>query len=174
MGFWTNKGTGKKNVLFQILIFNFLVNRWSQEAVLLRTWSTHEYSKSWEGQSPGTNGSQENCTYKFWKRRFFLAGNQLYDCFTHRGGSCQKPCQKICQKKSIDVFIHKQRHLSIDMKTKIVQHVPRINISIWHKTCDMWHAACDMQHVTCDIITNTHFWAYTWKQKLFSMSQGST
>ena len=31
-----------------------------------------------------------------------------------------------------------------------------------------------MWHVTYDIITNTHFWAYTWKQKLFSMSQGST
>ena len=30
------KGTGKKNVIFQILIFNFL----------LRTWSTHEYSES--------------------------------------------------------------------------------------------------------------------------------
>ena len=41
-----NKGSGKKNVAFQILIFNFLVNRWSQEAVLLRTRSTHEYSKS--------------------------------------------------------------------------------------------------------------------------------
>ena len=74
----------------------------------------------------------------------FLAGNQLYDCFTHRWGWCQKPCQKI----SIDVFIHKQRHLSIDMKTKIVQHVPRINISIWHKTCDMRHVTCNMWHVT--------------------------
>ena len=25
---------------------------------------------------------------------------------------------------------HKQQHLSIEMKTKMVQHVPRINISI--------------------------------------------
>ena len=25
-----------------------------------------------------------------------------------------------------------------------------------------------------DIMTNNHFWAYTWKQNLFSMSQGST
>ena len=46
------------------------------------------------------------------------------------------------------------------MQTKVVQHVPRINISIWH--------------MTCDIIKNTHFWAYPWKQKFFSMSQGST
>ena len=67
----------------------------------------------------------------------------------------------------IVIYTHKQQHLSIDMKTKIVQHVPTINLSIWHVTCDM-------RHVTCDIITNTHFWAYTWKQKLFSMSQGST
>ena len=44
---------------------------------------------------------------------------------------------------------YKYSFLSIDMKTKVVQHVPRINISIWHMTCDMWHA-------TCDIITNTH------------------
>ena len=62
---------------------------------------------------------------------------------------------------------YKYSLLSLHMKTKVVQHVPRINISIWHVTCDM-------RNVTCDIITNTQFWAYTWKQKLFSMSQGST
>ena len=61
----------------------------------------------------------------------FLAGNQLYDWFTHRWGWR-------CQKKIIDIYTHKERHLSIDMKTKIVQHVPRINISIWHMACDMW------------------------------------
>ena len=33
------------------------------------------------------------------------------------------------------------------MKTKVVQHVPRINISILHMTCDM-------RNVTCDIITS--------------------
>ena len=49
-------------------------------------------------------------------------------------------------KKIIDIFTHKQQHLSIDMKTKIVQHVPRINISIWHKTCDMRHVTCHMWH----------------------------
>ena len=37
---------------------------------------------------------------------------------------------KKTSKKIIDIFTHKQQHLSIDMKTKIVQHVPRINISI--------------------------------------------
>ena len=62
--------------------------------------------------------------------------------------------------KSIDIFNSKQRLLSLDIKTKIVQRVPTINISIWHVTCDMLHA-------TCYIITNSHFWAYTWKQKLF-------
>ena len=69
----------------------------------------------------------------------FLAGNQLYDWVSHRGG-----CGR--QKKIIDIFTHKQQHLSIDMKTKIVQHVPRINISIWHKTCDMRHVTCHMWH----------------------------
>ena len=30
----------------------------------------------------------------------------------------------------IVIYTHKQQHLSIDMKTKIVQHVPTINLSI--------------------------------------------
>ena len=34
-----------------------------------------------------------------------------------------------CQKKSIDIFNFKQRLLSLDMKTKVVQHFPRINLS---------------------------------------------
>ena len=29
------------------------------------------------------------------------------------------------QKKSIDIFIYKEWHLSLDMKTKVVQHVER-------------------------------------------------
>ena len=39
---------------------------------------------------------------------------------------------------------HKQSLLSIDMKTKVVQHVPVINISTWHMTA--WH----------DSMTNNH------------------
>ena len=34
-----------------------------------------------------------------------------------------------CQKKTIDIFNFKQRLLSIDMKTKVVQHVPKIKFS---------------------------------------------
>ena len=34
------------------------------------------------------------------------------------------------KKKLIDIYTHKHQHLTIDMKTKLVQHVPRINISI--------------------------------------------
>ena len=52
------------------------------------------------------------------------------------------------------------------MKTKLVEHVPRINIM--HLTCMtyvIWHH---------DIMTKNHLWDYTWKQKLFSMSQGLT
>ena len=64
----------------------------------------------------------------------------------------------------------KQSLLSIYMKTKVVQHVLRINIK--HLTCDIWqHGIMTWRH---DRMTNNHFWAYTWKQKLFSMSQGST
>ena len=33
------------------------------------------------------------------------------------------------KKKSIAIFAYKQRLLSIEMKTKLVQHVPRINLS---------------------------------------------
>ena len=32
-------------------------------------------------------------------------------------------------KKNIAIFAYKQRILSIEMKTKLVQHVPRINLS---------------------------------------------
>ena len=44
-------------------------------------------------------------------------------------------------KKTIAIFGYKQWLMSMDMKTKLVQHVMRINISIshWHLTCDMWH-----------------------------------
>ena len=34
-------------------------------------------------------------------------------------------------KKSIDIFNYKQRLLSIDMKTKVVQHVPRIIFKVF-------------------------------------------
>ena len=57
----------------------------------------------------------------------FLAGNQLYELKCHRigwwGGWGR-------QKKSIAIFAYKQRILSIEMKTKLVQHVATINISI--------------------------------------------
>ena len=33
------------------------------------------------------------------------------------------------KKKPIAIFTYKQRLLSIEMKTKLVQHVPRINLS---------------------------------------------
>ena len=32
-------------------------------------------------------------------------------------------------KKSMAIFAYKQRLLSLEMKTKVVQHVPRINLS---------------------------------------------
>ena len=32
------------------------------------------------------------------------------------------------------IFAYKHWVLSLDMKTKVVEHVPRINISIWHLT----------------------------------------
>ena len=59
---------------------------------------------------------------------------------------------------------YKYSLLSINMKTKVVHHVPRINISIWHMTfdmrnvtCDIWHAKCDMLHVTLlQILTSEH------------------
>ena len=69
-----------------------------------------------------------------------------------------------CQKKTITIFGYKQRLLSINMKTKVVQHVPRIKISIWPLTFDIWHVI--------DSMTNNHFWAYTWKQKLFRTTTG--
>ena len=62
------------------------------------------------------------------------------------------------------------------MKTKVVQHVPRINISIWHMTCDMWHnykyslLSIDMktkvvQHVSRINISISHITCDMWKAK---------
>ena len=56
----------------------------------------------------------------FFYHMIFLAGNQLYELQTHRWGWCWGCC---CPKKSIAIFGDKQRLLSIDMKTKLVQHV---------------------------------------------------
>ena len=36
-----------------------------------------------------------------------------------------------CPKKTIDIFNFKQRLLSIDMKTKVVQHVPWIIFNVY-------------------------------------------
>ena len=47
----------------------------------------------------------------------FLAGNQLYELKTNRRGCGGGP------KKYIAIFAYKQRVLSMDMKTKLVQHV---------------------------------------------------
>ena len=71
----------------------------------------------------------------------FLAGTQLYDLSFHRHGCC---CW--C-KKSIAIYAYNQWVISLDMKTKVGRHVPRINISIWH--------------MTHDSMTNNNFWAYT-------------
>ena len=85
----------------------------------------------------------------------FLAGNQLYELKCNRQGwwwCC-------CPKKLIVIFTYKQRLLSINMKTKVVQHVKSERL----KECEserVWECESD-------------FWAYRWKQKLFSMSRES-
>ena len=35
----------------------------------------------------------------------------------------------VVQKKTIDIFTQKHSLFSLDMKTKVVQHVPRINLN---------------------------------------------
>ena len=71
------------------------------------------------------SGAYISATYKTNRLvALFLAGNQLYDWFTHRGG-CQKILKKICQKKSIDVFIHKQRHLNLAPCAQAREHKHR-------------------------------------------------
>ena len=83
-------------------------------------------------------------------------------------------------KKSIAIFGYKQRLLSIEMKTKKFQHVPTINISIWHMTCDMGHATCNMLHnykysllslhMKTKVVQNIwHSWfpAFVWHSDIF-------
>ena len=61
---------------------------------------------------------------------------------------------RACSQLKITIAIYKQWLLTIDMKTKVVQNVPRINICIWHMTCDMRNVTCDMQNVTCNMWRN--------------------
>ena len=56
---------------------------------------------------------------------FYTLSTLSYELRVHRAGSQLK--------KSIAIFGYKQWLLSLDMKTKVVQHVPRINISTWNK-----------------------------------------
>ena len=60
-------------------------------------------------------------------------------------------------KKNIDIFIYKEWHLSIDIKTKVVQHAE----SEWMR----------VRHWESEIVWEweSDFWA--WKQKLFSMTR---
>ena len=80
---------------------------------------------------------------------------RVCNIWTHSAGSHLKSINDDV-KKSIAILTYKQWLLSMDRKTKVVQHVPSINISIWHMTvkCDMW------QHYS-----DSHFWAYTFCQK---------
>ena len=54
---------------------------------------------------------------------FFYSSTITLPCYfrSHRAGSQLK--------KSIDIFNFKQRLLSLDMKSKVVQHFPKINLS---------------------------------------------
>ena len=66
--------------------------------------------------------------------------------------------------------------LSLHMKTKVVQHVPRINISFWHMTFEMWYVTCKMWHAKCGM---WHYYKHShlslhMKKKLLSMSHRST
>ena len=61
----------------------------------------------------------ENCNVFFYLS--LLLTTLSPDIRVHRAGS---------QLKTIAIFGYKQRLLSIEMKTKVVQHVPTINISI--------------------------------------------
>ena len=53
----------------------------------------------------------------------FLSGNQLYDPISRGEG------EWCLSKKNIDIFTYKQSVFSLDMKTKVAMHVPRININ---------------------------------------------
>ena len=54
----------------------------------------------------------------------FLAENQLYDWYVTGTGAAAA----VAVKKSIAIFTYKHSLFSPDMKTKLVEHVPRIKI----------------------------------------------
>ena len=80
----------------------------------------------------------------------FLAGNQLYELKCNRRGWC---CCGCGPKKLIVIFTYRQRLLSINMKTKVVQHVKSERL----KECESvrvreWESVrvreCDSERVT--------------------------
>ena len=68
----------------------------------------------------------------------FLAGNQLNELKCHMHGCC---CCTKNPVKNIVIFTHKQWLLSIDIKTKVARHVPRISTTylnigiVWQLEC---------------------------------------
>ena len=66
---------------------------------------------------------------------------------------------------NIAIFTFKQRLLSLDMKTKVVQHVPRINISIWHLKLDIWHSLLSIDMKTKVV-------QHVWRIKLDNLTTG--
>ena len=92
----------------------------------------------------------EHLTSKIW---LFLAGNQLYELKCNRWGWC---CCCGCgggQKKIIDIFTYKQRLLSIDMKTKVVQHVKsewKNEMRVWEWLLSIEMKTKVVQHVKSD------------------------
>ena len=69
-------------------------------------------------------------------------------------------------KKSIAIFTYKHSVFSLDMKTKVARHVPRIikNHHIPYQT--NWNHAKQFSPITNELSDET------WKQKLLGMSQG--
>ena len=62
------------------------------------------------------------CSFVRWRWFFIFSGEPALSTLLSQERVCMR-------KKSIDIFNYKQWLLSIDMKTKVVQHVPRINLS---------------------------------------------
>ena len=81
---------------------------------------------------------------------FFLAGNQLYESQTHG-----RLMMMMVSKKTIAIFGYKQQLLSLDMKTKVVQHVKSDWMRHW-KSVKVWECEsvraweCESVRVTCE------------------------
>ena len=95
-------------------VIQHVENEWMRDWKSARVWEWEYVRVTFEHRHENKSFQVPSACLDF---QTFLAVNQLYELKSHRIGCCG------CPKKTIAIFGYKQWLLSIEMKTKVVQHV---------------------------------------------------